>query len=610
MAEAVEENALQAPEWQMEDAYGDIGSERWKASARRVRELTDELSAAGRPAGGALLSALALYEEARMRLSSLKAFVKCLGAKDSTDARIDPENAALAQAEAALAGASAPLFASIEALAPEDPLWEREPLAHWRFEISRRAGNWKHRLSAPVRAEEERREASEFKPLGGCFKRLQKEVAIEARRSDGTPVTVRAARMIAILKGDPDPVLRETTGRGIERHYEARGEAYAKLLNALHGFRLEFFGQAGVSPLEVSLHQNRLSREGFEAMFEAIRGRLPEIRSCVTLRAPWLGRQTLPFWDLMAPAPQGRARALPPPIPYPEGFETVCEALRGVSPEIEAFFRMMREKRWVDAKPSDRKIGGAFYSRFEEFRMPRVFSTYQGSLASVIQQSHEMGHAFHYWVMRDLPAVQTEFPMTLTEMASTFDEAVVRDFLFRRSDFDGRFAMLWQDLKSWANFMMNVPARCSFELAFLRERKEGEVSAGRCRELMAGAWKRWYGDCALPDVSLWAYKLHYYKTDQLIYNYPYTVGFLLSQILLQKWKSMGADFYPFYVRMLRDTGRMTVDALVRAHFGADCSDPAFWQIAMKGLDEALSAFRQYAPPAGTPAAEPEGRRAG
>ena len=63
-------------------------------------------------------------------------------------------------------------------------------------------------------------------------------MAIEARRSDGTPVTVRAARMVAILKGDPDPVLRETTGRGIEQHYKVRGDAYAKLLAALHGFRL------------------------------------------------------------------------------------------------------------------------------------------------------------------------------------------------------------------------------------------------------------------------------------------------------------------------------------------------------------------------------------
>ena len=596
MTEAREENTLQAPEWQMQDAYGDIGSERWRVSAARVAELTVALEGAARPKKEELLSEHGLYEEALMRLSSLRAFVKCLGAKDSTDARIDPENAAIARAEARLDAASAGLFQAIDALDRGDPLWQRVPLAHWRFEMDQRALHWKRRLPANLCEEEAQREAAEFKPLGAEFKRLQKEVAIEARRSDGTPVTVRAARMVAILKGDPDPVLRETTGRGIEQHYKVRGDAYAKLLAALHGFRLEYFGRAGVSALEVSLHQNRLSQEGLEAMFSAIRARLDDVRACVTLRAPWLGRKVLPFWDLMAPAPQVAPHAVPPPISYSDGFETVCGALRAVSPEIEAFFRMMREKRWIDAKPSNRKIGGAFYSRFEEFRMPRIFSTYQGSLASVIQQSHEMGHAFHYWIMRDLPAVQTEFPMTLTEMASTFDEAVVRDYLYRRSDRAGQFAMLWQDLKSWANFMMNVPVRYSFELEFLRERISGKVSAERCRELMTRAWHQWYGESALPDVSLWAYKLHYYKTDQLIYNYPYTVGFLLSQILLQKWRDMGADFYPFYVRMLRDTGRMTVDQLVLAHFGADCSDPQFWQTAMKGLAGSLEAFRQYAPP--------------
>ena len=38
-----------------------------------------------------------------------------------------------------------------------------------------------------------------------------------------------------------------------------------------------------------------------------------------------------------------------------------------------------------------------------------------GSFSSVIMQAHELGHAFHDWATRDLPTVQTEFPMTLTE---------------------------------------------------------------------------------------------------------------------------------------------------------------------------------------------------
>lgn len=89
------------------------------------------------------------------------------------------------------------------------------------------------------------------------------------------------------------------------------------------------------------------------------------------------------------------------------------------------------------------------------------------------------------------------------------------------------------------------------------------MSAKRAVDLMREAWHEWYGDSTVgADDYLWAYKLHYYKTDQLIYNYPYTVGYLLSQGLLTELDRRGKDFMPFYRAMLRDTGRMTVDEIV------------------------------------------------
>ena len=122
--------------------------------------------------------------------------------------------------------------------------------------------------------------------------------------------------------------------------------------------------------------------------------------------------------------------------------EQVEEALREVSPELSGFVRMAVERGWVDAKPSERKIGGAFYARFEEFRVARVFSTYAGTTASGLQQGHELGHAFHYWVMRDLSPVETRFPMTLTETASTFNEAVIRRHLLGHAALGDRFGFL------------------------------------------------------------------------------------------------------------------------------------------------------------------------
>lgn len=155
--------------------------------------------------------------------------------------------------------------------------------------------------------------------------------------------------------------------------------------------------------------------------------------------------------------------------------------------------------------------------------------------------------------------------------------------------------MLWQEMRSGANFLMNTMVRMDFELAFLKERQEGTVSAKRCCELMNEAWHTWYGDTVEgADTYLWAYKLHYYKTDQLIYNYPYTVGYLLSQALMREQEKRKEDFYPFYIKMLRDTGRMSVDDIVATHFEADAKSLEFWENAMAGVFQAIDQFETFA----------------
>ena len=45
-----------------------------------------------------------------------------------------------------------------------------------------------------------------------------------------------------------------------------------------------------------------------------------------------------------------------------------------------------------------------------------------------------------------------------------------------------------------------------------------------------------------------------------------------------------------YRAMLRDTGRDTVDGIVRRHCGADAANPAFWETAMQAPLAAVKAF--------------------
>ena len=594
------QSLLQAPEWTMDDAYGSIGSDAWNRSLARAEELIAALASESVDGGRtiareALPAKFAQYDEAVTLLSSLSCFAKCMGAKDSGDERAAAASGEVGGLLVKLDQAGLPLFEAAEALPEDDPLWQEEPLSSWRFVVNERRNEWHRKLNASDRAWLADFEAKCFLPLGSVFKTLQKGVDFEAENAAGDKERIKAAKLVSVIKGAPDRVLRRSVNLGLAKSYGARGDLYSALLNELHGFRLAAFARAGVEPLDVSLAQNRMSREALLAMRTAIERNIETVRDAVRLRAPYFeaGAKQLAVYDLMAPAPalDGKT-SVPPVIPYKDGIGIVKAALGAVSPEMSDFIDMMLQKRWIDAAPSDKKVGGAFYSRFNEFRIPRVFTSYMGTITTVIQQSHELGHAYHYWTMRDLPVVQTEFPMTLTETASTFNEALIRRHLLAGAKTDAeRFPMLWQELRSAANFLMNTMVRLDFELAFIEERRNGVVSTKRCVELMRKAWEHWYGDSTIgADHYLWAYKLHYYKTDQLLYNYPYTVGYLLSSALTAELDRRGDGFMAFYKAMLRDTGRDTVDRIVRRHYGADASNPAFWEGAMKAPLEAIREF--------------------
>lgn len=149
--------------------------------------------------------------------------------------------------------------------------------------------------------------------------------------------------------------------------------------------------------------------------------------------------------------------------------------------------------------------------------------------------------------------------------------------------------MMWQEMRSAANFLLHTMSRWEFEMRLLSALRGGYVSSAQMQSLMGESWEKWYGSSASADRYLWAYKLHFYKTDQWIYNYPYTVGYLISAALMQEKERRKEAFYDFYRNFLRDTGKLDVDGIIREHFGM--SMEAFWEGALNRVLRSIEDFK-------------------
>lgn len=390
-----------------------------------------------------------------------------------------------------------------------------------------------------------------------------------------------------------DPEERQASFRAISKAWETQREPCASILNALAGWRLDNYKmRSTVKPLhflDQPLHSNRISRATLESMMSVVESNAEVGRSALRIKAREMKVPALGPWDLFAPLPSAEESK----ISFKDALELICSAFADVDLELADFVRMMMREGWIEGSVSDKKRPGAYCTRFAKSRTPRVYMTYRGSLEDVGTLAHELGHAFHNWVMRDLELPETYYPMTLAETASIFAETVVADVLVKTAKTqDDRRKILWGELGSAEAFLLNIPARFRFESAFYEKRAERTLTPDEFSELMTRAWTQSYGTTLSEMNSLfWCSKLHFHISGTSFYNFPYTFGYLFALGVYAQREKQGKDFYKNYVRLLRDTGRMTAEELAVKYLDVNLAQPAFWQSSVDKVGQRVAEFK-------------------
>ena len=387
---------------------------------------------------------------------------------------------------------------------------------------------------------------------------------------------------------------REVAYRAINQAWQKNEIPASAILNSIYGWRLENY-QARSSKKELhyldqTCHGQKISRKTLDALMNTTFDQRHIGHQAINLMAQELGVTQLGPWDLLAPYPHEKASNK---TTFPEAMEIVIDAFKKFDPDMADFAKMMFEKRWIDSTPSSNRASGAYCTGFAISREPRVFITYDGSQKNIITLAHEIGHAYHNWVMKDLKLGETRYPSTLAETASIFAETLVRDAILENSKSkDEKKAILWQDIEAAATFLINIPARFEFEKRFLDLRKNKVLNAPEIKELCKQSWKHWYGDTLTEQNEMfWASKLHFSMSYMSFYNYPYLFGYLFSLGIYAKKQEMGAQFKKLYLDILKDTGRMTAEDLIQKHLKEDITSSAFWMKPMKIVEKSVNAYK-------------------
>ena len=583
--------------WELDSLYPHPETDEFREVVDAVRKCltsladrSNHLPAAGPDSAAEWSRFLSEYGDAVSELNSLVAFVSCHGSADAANRTFMRYEGELAAVGPLVARCATNVEFSLQATAADDLdafLEEDDGLRENAFYLRQARKEASLRLPRELELLASELDVDGIHAWGRLYDRVSSAVRVEVMERG--EVVQKSPGQVTF--DSPLRSVRENSFFAFSKAWDSVADTCADALNHICGTRLTKYERLGIDHLTVPLNMNRMTRETLETMWSVVTDRKSCLVDYLAAKAGLMGQHKPALYDMDAPLPS--AGSTGGQISYDEACTRTVEAARSFSPDFGDFAEMSVRERWIEVEDRPGKRQGGFCTDVGTRKQSRIFMTFTGTVDGMSTLAHEIGHAYHTWILKDQPVFLRQYPMNLAETASTFAEAVLGECrLADCGSADGQRSLLDKMLSDAVAFLMNIHARFLFEDRFHCERANGELSAGQLSALMLAAQKEAYLGAIDEDgwyPGAWISKLHYYITEWPFYNFPYTFGYLLSLGTYSLAKE-SPDFPGQFREFLLATGSMTSEEAVQNSFGFDLREPEFWN---RSLDVVESRVRQF-----------------
>ncbi len=563
------------PKWNLDSIYPGVRSPEFLNDIKRSKELASELTALASSGKASVLELIEKSDYLTALVTTYYAYASCLL---STDTSSPDYIAAVSMAEDGVIAANEAENNMVYFLRNRRSEFSSPELEKYHLRLKEITEMQDHQMSP----EEESLANEMMKVSASSWERLQAAVTSSISDGDKTLIELRG------LATNSDRAVRRDA---FEREVSILKEhqvALAAALNGVKGTVLILEKRRGwKDPLERSAFSSRISMKALDALIAALEESLPVFRSYFETKAKLLGLEKMSFYDLFAPVGKSTKS-----YTFEEAKDIVISSYSAFSPEMGDFVRSAFERGWIDAEPHKGKVGGAYDTAFPLRGESRVLCNFDSSYDSVSTIAHELGHAYHDSVVKDLPSSLASYPMTLAETASIFGEQIIFQEVLKSSSRDEALPIIESFVQSAAQVCIDILSRFYFERSAFKAREGGEVSADEYCRLMLDAEERTYGDALYEKHPyMWAVKSHYYSADFSFYNYPYAFGQLFALALFST-KDSSPDFPARYKKILSITGSEDAVSVARSA-GFDIESKEFWLSGISVIAEYAERLKEW-----------------
>jgi oligoendopeptidase F len=328
------------------------------------------------------------------------------------------------------------------------------------------------------------------------------------------------------------------------------------------------------SALERALDAANIPTSVYMRLIDGVNRGLPTFHRYLNLRKRMMGVSELHYYDLYAPL----VASVDLTYTAEEAQKHVMAALKPLGPDYAAAATRAFNERWIDLYPNPGKRSGAYSNGGAYDVHPYMLINYNGKYNDVSTIAHELGHTMQsYLSNKTQPYPLADYPIFVAEVASTFNEALLIDYMLKTiSDDATKLSLLGNYLEGIKGTLFRQTQFAEFELRAHEMAEKGEPLTGDAlAKLYAEITKKYYGHdkgvCVVDDYIQheWSFIPHFYRN---FYVYQYATSFTASAALSEKvlggdpaatkryltFLSAGGSKYP--IDLLKDAGvDMTTD---------------------------------------------------
>lgn len=212
---------------------------------------------------------------------------------------------------------------------------------------------------------------------------------------------------------------------------------------------------------------------------------------------------------------------------------------------------------FVDVYEQEGKASGAYSSGQVDLH-PYILLNYNGSLDDVFTVAHEAGHSIHTMYSQTQPATLQGYTIFVAEIASTFNEHMLLDYLMKSEDVtkEEKIMLLQKSIDEIMGTFYRQTLFAEYELEVSRLMEKDEpIDHEVLSNIMIRLYKKYYGQNIVPEKFkqyVWAYIPHLFHTP--FYVYQYATSFAASFKLYKNVKENVPGAFDRYIGLLSSGG--------------------------------------------------------